>query len=574
MPMGKPPSGGPLSRTRTRISASSLTKFLRCQKQFFLSNKLGLSYPKSTSQVLGIVIEDSLCSILMKRPVSINSLEGLKDWCYKLADEEAIVCYQNGKDNWDNTLWQNSEQSWNDIDVAELSRKIKNGLDLFLEEVENCYNSGGGPYLEQFRSGKSPFSIPSPAWGDEPLFPIPDKVRNFGMRTWSINEPMQWQEPGKDVNWLESWEIARPWTKDPRVHQPQRLFHPNGWAAGELDLVLRWNGKTRIIDIKSGNPSSKFAESLKHQLNFYAWLWRETHQQQMVDGIEGWYLDDSSRIQYDVLSSEEMDELGNMYSEIHRTMLDLGEGPVKFPDNYPEPCKNSAGCFWCTFGDKESENDFLISLEKLNVSISPPSQKIGDIQSRVNVRGKFTGQWGPLPNHYSEPVLGAMVSVSGTQITIEESEPNAYPSLHDYSDGEVMIVDALPGVWRGNPRLYLDNKSKIISLNSSNDDVSKNYDITRVGLMRTRANVEGIVLSIDKRSGVKLDEKPWSMLNLHIWDGEHVAEVVAFGSSITSQMMTIKPGNKLKIVSAELGWRSGLPQLRIDQRSTRVTLFD
>ena len=181
-------------------------------------------------------------------------------------------------------------------------------------------------------------------------------------------------------------------------------------------------------------------------------------------------------------------------------------------------------------------------MEKLNVSISPPSQKIGDIQSRVNVRGKFTGQWGPLPNHYSEPVLGAMVSVSGTQITIEESEPNAYPSLHDYSDGEVMIVDALPGVWRGNPRLYLDNKSKIISLNSSNDDISKNYDITRVGLMRTRANVEGIVLSIDKRSGVKLDEKPWSMLNLHIWDGEHVAEVVAFGSSITSQMMTIKPG--------------------------------
>ena len=45
--------------------------------------------------------------------------------------------------------------------------------------------------------------------------------------------------------------------------------------------------------------------------------------------------------------------------------------------------------------------------------------------------------------------------------------------------------------------------------------------------MRTRANVDGIVISIDKRSGVKLDEKPWSMLGLHIWDGEHVAEVVA-----------------------------------------------
>ena len=573
MPMGKPPSGGPLSRTRTRISASSLTKFLRCKKQFFLSNKLGLSQPRSISQILGIVIEDSLCSILMRRPVSINSLEQLKQWCYDLADKEAKLCYDNGKENWDNTLWQNGQQSWDDVEISELSRKIKNGLDLFLEEVENCFTSGGGPYLEQFRSGNSPFEIRSPAWGDEPLFPIPDKVRNFGMRTWSTREPMQWQESGKQVNWAESWEIARPWIKDPRVHQPQRLFHPEGWAAGELDLVLRWDGKTRIIDIKSGNPSSKFAESLQHQLNFYAWLWHETQADNLVDGIEGWYLDDSSRIYFDVPSIEEMNELRNLYRKTHREMLELGEGPVRFPEDYPEPCRNSAGCFWCQFG-QDSENEFFNHLSKMEIRISPPSQRIGEIQSRVNVRGKFTGQWGPLPNHYSEPVLGAMISVSGTQITIEESEPNAYPSLHECSDGEVMIVNALPGVWRGNPRLYLDNKSKIISVETDNDESKQKYELTRIGLMRTRANVDGVVISIDKRSGVKLDEKPWSMLSLHIWDGEHVAEVVAFGSSITSQMIAIKPGDKLKIVSAELGWRSGLPQLRIDQRSTRVTIID
>ena len=573
MPMGKPPSGGPLSRTRTRISASSLTKFLRCKKQFFLSNKLGLSQPRSISQILGIVIEDSLCSILMRRPVSINSLEQLKQWCYDLADKEANLCYDNGKENWDNTLWQNGQQSWDDVEISELSRKIKNGLDLFLKEVENCFTSGGGPYLEQFRSGNSPFEIRSPAWGDEPLFPIPDKVRNFGMRTWSTQEPMQWQESGKQVNWMESWEIARPWIKDPRVHQPQRLFHPEGWAAGELDLVLRWDGKTRIIDIKSGNPSSKFAESLQHQLNFYAWLWHETQADNLVDGIEGWYLDDSSRIYYDVPSIEEMNELRNLYRKTHREMLELGEGPVRFPEDYPEPCRNSAGCFWCQFG-QDSENEFFNHLSKMEIRISPPSQRIGEIQSRVNVRGKFTGQWGPLPNHYSEPVLGAMISVSGTQITIEESEPNAYPSLHECSDGEVMIVNALPGVWRGNPRLYLDNKSKIISVETDNDESKQKYELTRIGLMRTRANVDGVVISIDKRSGVKLDEKPWSMLSLHIWDGEHVAEVVAFGSSITSQMIAIKPGDKLKIVSAELGWRSGLPQLRIDQRSTRVTIID
>jgi hypothetical protein len=257
-------------------------------------------------------------------------------------------------------------------------------------------------------------------------------------------------------------------------------------------------------------------------------------------------------------------------------MLDLGEGPVKFPDDYPVACTKSAGCFWCSFGqnDPEQESDYLKQLENTEIVISPPSQKIGEIQSRVNISGTFTGQWGPLPNHYAEPVLGAMVSVSGTHITIEESEPNAFPSLHDFSDGEVIIVDALPGVWRGNPRLYLDNKSKIISQKSVDDGKLNDYKMTRIGLMRTRANVEGVIVSIDYRSGVKLDEKPWSMLNMHIWDGNHVAEIVAFGSSITSQMLETRPGDKVKIVSAELGWRSGLPQLRIDQRSTRFTKLE
>ena len=576
MPFGTPPSGGPLSRTRTRISASSLTKYLRCPKQFFLGNKLGLSSPKSIYQILGIVLEDSLCSILMRRPVSINSLEGLKEWCYHLADEEAKHCFQLGKQNWDSSIWQNTEQSWEDVEVEELARKLKNGLSLFLEEVERCYNSNGGPYLDQFRKGDSPFKISSPAWGQEPVFPIPDKVRNFGMRSWSKDESIKWQNSGQPVAWDEAWEIARPWIKDPRVHQPQRLFHPDGWAAGELDLVLRWDGKIRLIDIKSGNPSSKFAESLIHQLNFYAWLWHETHQEQIVDGIEGWYLDGPARVQYDVPSDLEMKELGKKYKKIHREMLDLGEGPVKFPEDYPEPCNKSAGCFWCSFGEKDSaqESDFLTNLEQIEVKISPPSQKIGEIQSRVNVKGKFTGQWGPLPNHYSEPVLGAMVSVSGTQITVEESEPNSFPKLHDFSDGEVMIINALPGVWRGNSRLYLDHKSEIISLTDENKESLDDIEMTRIGLMRTRANVEGVVVSIAKRDGVRLDEKPWSMVNLHIWDGVHVAEVVAFGSSITNQITDLSPLDRIKIVSAELGWRSSLPQLRIDQRSTRLTKIE
>ena len=575
MPFGIPPSGGPLSRTRTRLSASSLTRYLRCQKSYFLGNKLGLSSPRSISQILGITLEDAFCSILMRRPVSINSLKELKDWCFNLADEAANQCYQLSKAKWEAAAWRRDSENWEDVTIDDLLRKIRNGLELFLEEVESCYQANGGPYLEEFRQQSNPHSIPSPAWGDEPMFPIPDKVRNFGLRTWAEDEPMVWQGKNDPVTWIEAWEIARPWVKDPRVHQPQRLFHPDGWAAGELDLVLRWDGNVRLIDIKSGNPNSKFAGSLQHQLNFYAWLWHETHDNQQVDGIEGWYLDGPERIHFDVPDSNKIKQLTAEYKSIHRAMLDLGEGPVKFPDIYPKPCSIAAGCFWCTFGEKNITQDFeyLKNLEHITVEVSPPSQMIGDIQSRINIKGKFTGQWGPLPNHYAEPVLGAMVSVSGTQVTVEESEPNAFPSLHDYAEGEVIILNALPGVWRGNPRVYLDSKSSIISSNNFDNSGTQSTEFTRIGLMRTRANVEGVIVSIDQRSGVRLDEKPWSMRTMHIWDGHHIAEVVAFGSSITSQMLNITPGDKVKIVSAELGWRSGLPQLRIDQRSTRITIL-
>jgi len=574
MPFGTPPSGGPLSRSRTRLSASSLTKFLRCKKQFFLGNKLGLSAPKSISQILGIVIEESFCSILMRRPASIYSLEELTTWCYNLAIDEAIECHRRGKEIWDTTIWRKSEQSWESVDVEVLEQKLKNALALFLVEVENCHNANGGPYVNDYRNGNQPFDKSSPAWGDEPLFPIPDKVRNFGMRTWSENEPMTWQKVGSPLDWSEAWEIARPWIKDPRVHQPQRLFHPAGWAAGELDLVLRWDGRIRLVDIKSGNPTSKFADSLVHQLKFYSWLWRETHDNQPVDGIEGWYLGGPERVQFEVPKGKEMDDLGIQYQKIHREMQQLGEGPVMLPDNYPNPCQNSAGCYWCGFGDDSTPDntELFDRLRSTNIKISPPSQKIGEIQSRVNIKGKFTGQWGPLPNHYAESVLGAMVSVSGTQITVEESEPNAFPSLHNYLEGEVVILNALPGVWRGNPRLYLDSKSEIIPVVTEGDKSPTDIEFTRVGLMRTRANIEGLIISIDKRTGVRLDEKPWSMLSMHVWDGNHVVEVVAFGSSITSQMLEIRPGDPVKIISAELGWRSGLPQLRIDQRTTRITM--
>lgn len=585
MPFGKPPLGGPLGKSRSRISASGLTTFLRCKKQWFLGSKLGLSGPLNTSQVLGIVIEDCFCEILMKRPKSINSFEELKSWSDSFVEQYSVKAMDEGKELWDQGIWHKEGNSWDDVELESIKYRISCGLELFLQEVENCYKAGGGPYLESFRRGDDVFEINSPAWGEEPIFPIPDKVNNFSIRKWSIDEPVEWQKLGSEVSWCEAWEIARPWVKDPRVHQPQRLFHPDGWAAGELDLVLRWDGRIRIIDIKSGNPESKFAVSLVHQLRFYSWLWKETHDGKCIDGMEGWYLDGAQRICYDSPTLEEYESMSIEFKQVHKEMQLMGEGPAVFPETEQNECKGEqAGCHWCGVSRDDAGNwinsEIVESVTKnLDIEINPPFEKLKNIPSRVTVKGKFTGSWGPLPNHFSEPVLGAMLSSGQKQITIEESEPGAFPTLHDCPNGEVVIIDALPGVWRGNPRLYVDSRTKIMTVEEAEKyftsiNIEFSSSITRVGLLRTRANAEGYVLSIRKRNGVRLDGKPWTMLNMYIWDGDNVVEIVAFGSSINSQMESISKGQKVCLVGAEIGWRAGLPQLRIDSRNTRITVKD
>ena len=136
-------------------------------------------------------------------------------------------------------------------------------------------------------------------------------------------------------------------------------------------------------------------------------------------------------------------------------------------------------------------------------------------------------------------------------------------------ESEVVLIDALPGVWRDQPRLYLDGRSSCVGADDAADSAVLN-DITRLGLLRTRANVFGHVLSIGQRSGIRVDGKPWSMVSLMLWDGTHVAEVVAFGSSISQRLLGLRPGDAISMTGVELGWRSGVLQLRIDNRKTRL----
>ena len=62
------------------------------------------------------------------------------------------------------------------------------------------------------------------------------------------------------------------------------------------------------------------------------------------------------------------------------------------------------------------------------------------------------------------------------------------------------------------------------------------------------------------------------MSTAHLWDGTGLIEVVAFGMGRTETFDKLNIGDRVKLIAAEIGWREGTPQLRIDPRNTRLTV--
>ena len=189
-----------------------------------------------------------------------------------------------------------------------------NGIKMHMEEIEACFLSIDDEEIEAWRSGHRHH------------WPAPDG-RGFAMES----HPIAATGP---IGWIEAWEIARPWFVDPDAKPfMMNAVHPEHWFQGEYDLVYRWGGQIKIVDIKASLGNSDRSGDYVEQLRMYAYLWWSTHEGEHVDALEIWYLAADSKKIIQVPNEDELNAIGvelkSLWSELREETPDIERCPAE-----------------------------------------------------------------------------------------------------------------------------------------------------------------------------------------------------------------------------------------------------
>ena len=297
-----------------RLSASQVITWNNCPRLWYYSYIPKLKSPLPPQILRGNAVEDCISRVLRESPALISPLddnlivsplnedgsisydseagwrspeletrekdswpinrEELEEWAFSRAKVHFDSCWQKAISDWESS--PNRVGKSEDIDPQEGMQMIEAGIRLHLDQVELCLNQKGGPNLENWRVGQY-----RPEWPSPDGFP----------KNWTFPHPCA-QTSNSPISWVEAWEISRPWFVDPDASSfSETTCHPDDWFQGEYDLVYRWNGKIRIVDLKASVGKGDRSGGYIEQLRLYSWLWWETHSRNNeVEALEIWYL--------------------------------------------------------------------------------------------------------------------------------------------------------------------------------------------------------------------------------------------------------------------------------------------
>ena len=488
--------------------------------------------------------------------------DSLADWASARADAHFERCWESAVEDWRSS--PNRVGSEGDIDKEEGRQMVESALSLHLDQVQACFDSGGGPTLEVWRSGKREH------------WPAPDGF------------PREWGEPHPaategQVTWAEAWEIARPWFVDPDAKSfTQTSAHPSEWFQGEYDLVYRWTGSPRIVDLKASIGKGDRSGGYLDQLRMYGWLWWETHgREEPPGGLEIWYLGTGTVKEVEIPSTEEMEEMNieleALYQMIHAKDPEIEQCPAKpsplmkfdaggKPSNPPAHPDPRARCTYCDYRGicegSEHQIDLPLETRVERFGHAWPVTPIAKVETRASVVGEVVGLQGPELQDDGSINLEFTLQDGYDRARVRPSRQGMPRDVsRGISEGSRVRVDrGMPSVWRGQLQIDLDGKSSV--------SMADEGDLAPVVEVETRVSVVGRVWSIDAfPNGV--DVHRWSIT---LMDQTGSAASVAFKQFIPVSAAAIARGDDIAILNGEVGEWAGRPQVRIGPGARVVIL--
>ena len=586
-----------------RLSASQVNSYNNCSRLWFYEKIRRFRMPQIPVLFVGRAVEDAVCKMLRESPglmvasadskileptpldenglptregghwpatkllalppnMQPSTIEELKEWGMSRLDIHLPLSLEEMKKEWEND--ERKAGDWSSVNIQYCLNMCYSALDMHLAELQRCVEANGGPNLESWREGNREY------------WPAPDG-RDFKL----INKhPLA----SKDLFTLvEAWEVCRPWFVDPGAKKfTMNAIHPQHWFQGEYDLVYRWDGKIKIVDLKASIGKGDRSGNYVDQLRIYAMLWWVTHgKSETVDSLEIWYLGADVVKDIEVPSVEELQKMETELEQMWKLLKENKPEIEQCPPN-PAPMRGfSAGgkpidapnesrcisCDWEKICPGGSGNDDLPSAGIVNLLGSSSSFDITEM-AQLNPRATIVAEVFSVVGANSKPVPQITIcqgtNFAKIQIISETHESGQRSWPLGIKKGDLVKLDGLVFTvnWKGEIILKVDPHAIIIPASPSEECT------TDLMSYRAKYHVAGRVIYRFEKRGIGRTGKEWHRKGMMIQDSTGAMKVGGWANDWGPQYDTVSIGDT--VVIANIGIDAWATEVRgeISRNST------
>ena len=389
-----------------------------------------------------------------------------------------------------------------------------------------------------------------------------------------------------EIKLIEAWEISRPWFVDPdAANFSLNSIHPDFWFQGEYDLVYRWNGKIKIVDLKASLGKGDRSGDYVKQLRMYAMLWWVTHgKEEMVDGLEVWYLG-ANKIK--IIENPTEEELESMEKELNSLWSELKSVDISIENFPPSPSpvrgfleggvkteppneKRCDRCDWNTICPGGSGNDEFPDNKSFNIpgNITPIEvTRFEGLNPRMTIACDVFSVFDSKNNRPSITITQGK-SMAKIDILVDKHQDGRMPWPEQISKGDrILVENAVVTVnWKGELVLKIDPLGFI---SKTDKEIIEHSDLME---FRARWNVVGkLIYKFDKR-GIGRNGKQWHRKGIMVMDPSGSMKISGWANDWGTQYDMSQVGDLVLI--ANTGIDAWATQVRGDiSRNSKIQII-